>query len=147
MIEMTVLTVVSIILLRISYTDWLKKVVEVPVTLYATGFITAAFLFSQKYWEFFFSTLFFILAWKIAKPYCEDKNLIGAGDISVLSFVVPTTWLVNPYLTPIFLVTFAISALVWYRKELTTPTEKPMIPIITIALLLSWIVGVALKLI
>jgi hypothetical protein len=141
MMEITLLMVTCIALIRTSYTDWLNKVVEVPITLYVTGFVTAAYLFSQRYWEFFFFTIFFILAWAIAKPYFENKKLIGAGDISVLSFVIPVTWFINPYLTPTFLFLFALTTLAWYRKELTTKTEKPMIPIITIALLLTWIIG------
>lgn len=140
MFEITLLSIISILLIRISYTDWLNKSVEVPITLYATGFLTATYLFSQRYWEFFFFSIFFILAWAIAKPYFENKKLIGAGDISVLSFVIPTTWFVNPYMLPIFLVLFGLTALTWYRKELFVANEKPMIPIITIALLLAWIV-------
>jgi hypothetical protein len=141
MISLTLLTVTSIILLRLSYTDWLKKIVEVPITLYATGFITAAYLFQQRYWEFLFFSLFFILAWRIAKPYFAKRNLIGEGDISVLSFVLPVTWFVNPYLLPTFLFLLAITTLAWYRNRLFIHEEKPMIPIITIALLLTWMLG------
>jgi hypothetical protein len=97
-------------------------------------------MFTQRYWEFFFFSIFFILAWSIAKPYFENKKIIGSGDISVLSFIIPTTWFVNPQMLPTFLFLFGLTALIVYKKELTTSTEKPMIPIITIALLLTWII-------
>jgi hypothetical protein len=77
-------------------------------------------MFSQRYWEFFFFSIFFILAWSIAKPYFENKKIIGSGDISVLSFVLPVTWFVNPYMLPVFLFLFGVTALTWYRKELFT---------------------------
>jgi hypothetical protein len=126
-------------MVRISYTDWLKKVVEVPVTLYAAGFVTAAYMFSARYWEFFFFTIFFALAWLILKPWFENKKLIGAGDISILTFLLPATWYVNPYFPVVFLLAWAATTLVWYRKELNQSTEKPMAPMMTIALLLTWI--------
>jgi len=141
MFEVIILSIMSILLIRLSYTDWLNKVIEVPITLYATGIMTAAYLFTNRYYEFLFFSIFFILTWMIAKPFFENKKLIGEGDISVLSFLIPTAWFIQPYYLPIFLFLIGITTAILYHKDLTHLTEyKPMIPPITIAWIITWII-------
>lgn len=141
MMSLTLFGILSVLLLKQSYEDWKTKLVDVPIALFATGFVAAAYLFSQRYWEFLFWGLFFLIGWRILKPYCEKNNLIGAGDISVLTFLMPAAWFVNLYSLTVFLAVFGIAILVFYRKQLMDKTDKPLIPVITIAWVFTWIIS------
>jgi len=132
----------SIILLKLSYEDWLTKQVDVPVSLYASGFITGAYLLSLRYIEFLAWAIIFSLSWKFLKPFTEKNNLIGAGDISILSFLLPAAWFVNAWLLSVFLALFGLIALIWFKKQLFDKTEKPLVPAITLAWIITWIIGV-----
>ncbi len=141
MISFILFGFLSILLLKLSYEDWQTKLVDVQTTLYAAGFVTAAYLLSFRYIEFICWSLVFVLAWRFIKPFSEKNNLLGAGDVSILSFLLPATWFVEPMLLAVFLLFFGVTTLIWFRKKLFDTTEKPLVPIITLAWILTWIVG------
>lgn len=145
MFETILFGVLSIVLVKLSYEDWKTKLIDVPTALFSSGFVCAAYLFSLRFWEMFFWGIFFLIASGLLKPYCEDKKFIGAGDISILSFLLPAAWFVNQYLLAVFLVLFGIIALIAYRKDLLGfKTERPLVPIITVAWVLTWVFWVVL---
>ena len=145
MFETILFGVLSIFLVKLSYEDWKTKLIDVPTTLFASGFVCAAYLFSFRFWEVFFWGIFFLIASKILKPYCEEKKFIGSGDISILSVLLPAAWFVNQYLLAVFLVLFGIIALIAYRKDLLElKQERPLVPVITVAWVLTWVFWVVL---
>lgn len=142
MINQIVFGLLSILLLKLSYEDWQTKLVDVQTTLYASGFITGAYLFAGRFLEFIAWAVVFSLSWRFLKPLVERKNLVGAGDVSIFSFLLPAVWFANAWLLSVFLLLFGVTALVWYRKKLFDASEKPLVPIITVAWILTWIAGV-----
>jgi len=130
----------SIILLKLSYEDYKTKLVDAPTSLYASGIVTGFYLVSGRFIEFVVFAVLFLIAWKFLKPFCENKNLLGAGDVSILSFLLPALWFINSYAIGIFFILFGLTTLIIYRKQLTVKEEKPLVPIITIAWVLTWIV-------
>jgi hypothetical protein len=140
MFETILFGVLSVMLVKLSYEDWKTKLIDVPTALFSSGVVCAAYLFSLRVWEVFFWGIFFLIASGLLKPYCEDKKFIGAGDISILSFLLPAAWFVNQYLLAVFLILLGFSSLVAYRKDLVEQKqERPLVPVITIAWVLTWV--------
>jgi hypothetical protein len=145
MFETVLFGVLSIVLVKLSYEDWKTKLIDVPTALFSSGLVCAAYLFSSRFWEMFFWGMFFMIASGVLKPYCEEKKFIGAGDISILSFLLPAAWFINQYLLAVFLILFGLFALVAYRKDLVDmKEERPLVPIITVAWVLTWVFWVVL---
>jgi len=143
MFSFVVFGFLSIILLKLSYEDWQTKLVDVPIILYASGFVTGAYILSSRYIEFVVWAILFLVLWRFIKPFCRKNNLVGEGDISVLSFLLPAAWFVNAWFLSVFLALFGLTALIWFRKKLLNKDlEKPLVPVITLAWVLTWIVGV-----
>lgn len=134
--------ILSVLLARLSYQDWKEKLIDVPTTLFASGFVFAAYAFSGRYWEILFWGCFFFLAMNVLKARCEKNNLLGAGDVSVLSFLSPAAWFANAYLLSIFFFLIGFLTIVFYRGSLLDKKEKAFIPIITVAWVFSWIIWV-----
>lgn len=143
MTSFILLGVLSIILLKLSYEDWQTKLVDVPVTLYASGFVSGAYILSGRFIEFFVWAIVFMFLWRFIKPFCEKNKLVGAGDISILSFLLPAAWFANVWLLSVFLALFGVVTLIWFRKQLLNKDlEKPLVPVITVAWIVTWIIGV-----
>jgi hypothetical protein len=131
----------SIILLKLSYEDWKTKLIDAPITLFASGFVSAAYLLNSRFIEFVCWGLIFLVAWRFLKPFCEKNNLLGAGDVSVLSFLLPAAWFVNAWLLSVFLFVFGLIMFGWFKKKLFDKTEKPLVPVIAVAWILTWIIA------